>query len=144
MLEAARAESEIRQIIQDRLEATRAKDADRATQHFSSDIVIFDVVNPLRRHGIESAATRAKEWFSSFEGPIDFDVFDVDLSAGGDVAFTSALNHIHAGTSAGTLDMWWRSTTCYRNIGGVWKVTHEHNSVPFDPATGKASLDLHP
>ena len=25
---------------------------------------------------------------------------------------------------------------------GGWKVTHEHNSVPFDPETGKASLDL--
>jgi hypothetical protein len=25
-----------------------------------------------------------------------------------------------------------------------WMVTHEHNSVPFDAETGKASLDLKP
>jgi ketosteroid isomerase-like protein len=42
------------------------------------------------------------------------------------------------------LEMWWRSTVCYQRIEGRWMVTHEHNSVPFDPQTGKASLDLRP
>jgi ketosteroid isomerase-like protein len=36
------------------------------------------------------------------------------------------------------------STVCLRKIGGKWTVTHEHNSVPFDPETGKPSLDLKP
>jgi ketosteroid isomerase-like protein len=30
------------------------------------------------------------------------------------------------------LDVWVRWTACYRKIGGKWKVTHEHISVPFD------------
>jgi ketosteroid isomerase-like protein len=42
------------------------------------------------------------------------------------------------------LDMWWRSTAGFRKIDGRWRITHEHNSVPFDPQTGKASLDLEP
>jgi ketosteroid isomerase-like protein len=40
--------------------------------------------------------------------------------------------------------MWIRSTTCFRKFDGEWKVVHEHNSVPFDPATGTAALDLEP
>ena len=40
--------------------------------------------------------------------------------------------------------MWLRTTTCYRKVGGEWLVTHEHNSVPFDVETGKASLALQP
>jgi ketosteroid isomerase-like protein len=35
-------------------------------------------------------------------------------------------------------------TNAVRKIGGQWKVTHEHLSVPYDMETGKASLDLKP
>jgi ketosteroid isomerase-like protein len=40
--------------------------------------------------------------------------------------------------------MWWRTTVCFRKLDGKWMVTHEHNSVPFDVESGKASLDLKP
>ena len=40
--------------------------------------------------------------------------------------------------------MWVRATTCYRKIDGTWMITHEHQSVPFDTESGKASLDLEP
>jgi ketosteroid isomerase-like protein len=40
--------------------------------------------------------------------------------------------------------MWVRATTCYRKVDGAWKIVHEHQSVPFDPHTGAASLDLAP
>jgi ketosteroid isomerase-like protein len=40
--------------------------------------------------------------------------------------------------------MWVRATTCYRKIDGKWMITHEHQSVPFDTESGKASLDLEP
>jgi hypothetical protein len=38
--------------------------------------------------------------------------------------------------------MWARATVCYREIDGKWMITHEHESVPFDVNSGKASLDL--
>ena len=40
--------------------------------------------------------------------------------------------------------MWWRATAGYRRTDGKWIVTHQHASVPFDVASGKASLDLKP
>jgi ketosteroid isomerase-like protein len=61
------------------------------------------------------------------------------------VAFGHSLKRVSATTTDGQkLDMWWRATICYRRIDGAWMVTHEHASVPFDVASGRASLDLEP
>jgi ketosteroid isomerase-like protein len=40
--------------------------------------------------------------------------------------------------------MWVRATLCLRRIDDKWMIAHEHQSVPFDVETGKASLDLKP
>jgi ketosteroid isomerase-like protein len=36
------------------------------------------------------------------------------------------------------------ATVCFHKIDAKWMVTHEHNSVPFDVESGKASLDFKP
>lgn len=33
---------------------------------------------------------------------------------------------------------------CCRKIDSKWMIVHEHDSVPFDMETGKASIDLKP
>ncbi len=138
-------EALIRAIIEDRVESTRSKDVARVGRHIRQNVSLFDVVGPLRHDGSESLTKRAEEWFASFDGPIGFEITDLNVAVGGDTAFSHCLNHVHATTKAGgRLDMWWRSTVGYQKIGGTWTVTHEHNSVPFDPATGKASADLQP
>jgi ketosteroid isomerase-like protein len=144
MLSGSEAETQIRELVRDRIEANRAKDALRATRHFADDVVIFDVVGPLYHRGIEGALKRARDWFGSFDGPLRFDVAELQLQMGVGFAVSSALNHVQAVATAGELDMWWRCTTCYCLIDGSWKIVHEHNSVPFDPLSGKASLDLRP
>jgi len=40
--------------------------------------------------------------------------------------------------------MWIRVTLCFGKVDGKWMVTHEHVSVPFEPQSGQASLDLEP
>jgi ketosteroid isomerase-like protein len=47
-------------------------------------------------------------------------------------------------TDGKAVDMWVRSTMGLQRRDGVWVITHEHNSVPFDAESGKASLDLAP
>ena len=46
--------------------------------------------------------------------------------------------------SGDELGMWNRATFCFRKIDGEWRITHEHDSVPFDPETGQASTTLEP
>jgi uncharacterized protein (TIGR02246 family) len=138
-------ESQIRALIDDRVKAVRAKDVNGAISVIAPDVRSFDVVNPLQQIGLDASKKRAEAWFSSLQGAIDYEIRDLSISAGDDVAFSHGLSHVSATTrDGGQLDMWWRTTICFRKIDGKWVVTHEHNSVPFDPASGQASLDLRP
>ena len=138
-------EAQIRKLIDDREKAVRARDVEGSIANIAPDIVWFDVVNPLQHFGSDAIKKRANEWFASFEGAIGYETSELSITAGDDVAFSHGLNHVSATRiGGGQLDMWWRTTVCYRKIDEKWTVTHEHNSVPFDVESGKASLDLKP
>lgn len=139
------AEVQIRALIDQRIEAVRGKNVDRALASIAPDVLLFDVVNRLQAHGSDASRQRTEAWFSSFQGPIGFEIRDLTVSTGGDVAFSYSLNR-YSGTQTGgvEIDMWVRATTCYRKIDGRWMITHEHQSVPFDGESGQASLDLQP
>jgi uncharacterized protein (TIGR02246 family) len=139
------AETEIRELLEQRAAATRAKDADAATALFSNDVLTFDVVNPMQHVGVESVRPRTQQWFSSFLGPIGYEMRDVNISAGDDVAFAHLLYRVSGTLASGDeLGMWNRATFCFQKMDGAWRIVHEHDSVPFDPATGMASTDLEP
>jgi ketosteroid isomerase-like protein len=136
---------EIRSFIDRRLQAIRAKDVQASTSSMAPEYVLFDVVEPLRSTGAHAASRRAEEWFSTFQGPIAYDILDLQIAAANGVGFSYGLNHVRGTKLDGNiLDMWWRATVGYKKINGEWRITHEHNSVPFDVATGKASLNLQP
>jgi uncharacterized protein (TIGR02246 family) len=140
-----RDEDAIRQLMDDSANAVRSKDVEALMSNFAPDVLSFDVVNPLQYRGTDAARARAEEWFGSFEGPIGYEVRDLAITTGADVAFCHSLNQVSATKKdGGKLEMWWRATVCLRKIEGNWKVTHQHNSVPFDPESGKASIDLKP
>ncbi len=138
-------EADIRALVDDRTKAVRAMNSAGATAGIASDIATFDVVNPLQQIGAVASRKRVEEWFSSFQGPIGYEIRDLNIAASDDVAFSHWLSHVSATSADGRqADMWWRTTVCFRKIDGKWMITHEHNSVPFDPKSGKASVDLKP
>lgn len=139
------AEVQIRALIDQRIEAVRGKNVDRALASIAPDVLMFDVVNPLQAHGSDASRQRTEAWFSSFQGPIGVEMRDLSIATGGDVAFSHSLNR-YSGTQTGgvEIDMWVRATTCYRKVDGRWMITHEHQSVPFDGENGQALLDLQP
>jgi uncharacterized protein (TIGR02246 family) len=143
--EQAGVEAEIRALIDEQTRAICVKDVEASLANYAPDVVLFDVIDPLRRRGAEAARARLAAWFASFRGPIGYEVRDLVIGAGAEVAFCHGLKRVRATTTAGRqLDMWWRATICYRKVEGAWRVTHEHASVPFDAASGRASLDLAP
>lgn len=137
-------EAEIRSLVADSVKALRAKDIDRLVASYAPDVMLFDVVNPLRSRGAEAVRKRLEDWLT-FQDPIEYEVRDLSISTAGDVAFSHSLNHVSATTKDGkNLDMWWRASVGYRKLDGKWLITLEHVSVPFDVTSGKASLDLKP
>lgn len=137
--------AQIRRQIDDRVKAVRAKDIKGAMSNYAADVVSFDVVNPLQCVGLEAIRERLEGWFSSFRGPIGYEMRDLSIAASNDAAFCHSLNRVTGTRTDGCkLDMWWRATVCYCKTDGKWLVTHAHSSVPFDVESGQASLDLKP
>ncbi len=138
-------ESEIHKIINDSIEAIRAKNIEKLMPGYAPDVVQFDVVDPLQYKGSDGIKKRMNDWFSSFKSPIGYDVRELEITASENIAFCHSLNGVNAiKTDGGKLEMWWRTTMCFRKIGSKWLITHVHSSVPFDPVTGKASTELKP
>lgn len=139
------AEVEVRAVLEAVARAVNAKDADAIVATMTDDIVIFDVTGPLGGEGRSLALDQARRWLSIYEGPVTWVDTDVRIAAAGDVAFSHALSHVTGRLKNGQfMDMWFRSTLCFRRIGDRWLVAHNHGSVPFDSKTGKAMLNASP
>lgn len=138
-------EAQIRGLIEDWVKALRARDIDGVMANYASDVVVFDIDPPLHYEGADKLRAKWEGMFKSFKGPIDYRVQDVEVIASDETAFSHSLNFISAtGKDGKKTQTWLRATICYKKIDGNWRVTHEHVSVPFDPETGQASLELEP
>jgi ketosteroid isomerase-like protein len=127
--------------------AFRAKDVETIMQLCVPDqsLVVFDVTPPLERKGAEAYRKDWEAAFSRFEGPLEAEVFDLDVTAGGDVAFASSIHHV-SGTMTGgkKVDYTVRVTDCFKKINGKWLIAHTHVSFPVDMRTGKADTHSQP
>jgi ketosteroid isomerase-like protein len=125
--------------------AIRAMDLDRVMANYAPDVMSFDVVAPLRHLG---AAAKRKQWvdaFAAYRPPLEYEVRDVTITVSDDVAFAHSLNRVSGTLKNGHRSaLWLRATLCFRKVGGSWLVAHDHVSVPLDPESRAARLDLEP
>lgn len=139
------AESEIRALIDSWTQAFLAKDLDGIMAHYAPDIVAFDAVLALQVKGQEAYRAHWEKCLGFCQGPIEFKLHELSITAGDDIAFSHSLSHCGGPNAQGEIQAsWMRGTVCYRKLGGQWKVVHEHFSAPFDMETGKAMFDMQP
>ena len=137
--------TEIERAIEDYVEALRARDIDGVMSIYAPELVAFDLVPPLKYVGAEVYRNHWLEGWALLQGPMGYEVHDLDITVGDDVAFTRSLNRSSATLNTGQkAEFWLRWTTCLRKINGKWQIVHMHVSVPFDFMTGRAVLDLKP
>jgi ketosteroid isomerase-like protein len=108
------------------------------------DVVAFTLAPPLVHHGEDVEARTA--WFATFEGPIEYEIRDLEVSVGGDIAYSHVLNRL-ATTPKGSprpFELWFRSTVCFRRDGDGWRITRVHDSTPFHMDASSHALDLGP
>jgi ketosteroid isomerase-like protein len=138
-------EADIRQRIEKFVEAVRAMDLDRAMPIYAPDIVTFDVQAPLQRVGAEAKRKNWVDAFSMFRRPLGYEIRDLTITVGGDVAFAHGFGRLSGTLKNGNRGGFWvRYTVCFRKIDGNWLIAHDHASVPLDVDSGKAVLDLQP
>ena len=136
---------QIRELIEAWISSVRAKDVEGSLAPYAADAVAYDLINPIQYNGTDMIKKRLTEWFSWFRGPIGIELRDLEITAGDDVAFCHGLHRVDGTKTDGVkLDMWWRTTLCFRKIDEKWMLTHSDDSVPFNIETGKASLNLEP
>jgi uncharacterized protein (TIGR02246 family) len=138
-------ETVIRALIDGFVKAIRAKDINGVMSAFAPEVVSFDLGPPLQHGGGEAFMKRWQKLFESYQSPIDYEVRDLSITVGDDVAFSRSLNKI-GGTMKNSqkTDHWLRWTACYCQTNGKWLIVHEHVSVPADLGNAKAILDLKP
>jgi uncharacterized protein (TIGR02246 family) len=142
----ASAQADIRRLMEQWAEAIRAKDVDGIMSHYASDIVVFDLAPPLQYKGANAYRENWQAWFHTFQGPIGYEIRDRSIVASNDIAFCHGFNRITGTRTDGEkTDVWVRATVCCRKVDGMWKIVHEHQSVPFYmDGSYRAALDLNP
>ena len=92
---------------------------------------MFDVPRPLLSRGLDAYMATWETFFASAEKPVVFDFHDIDITAGGDVAFATAIGKCVTIDSRGERQpLEFRLTMGLRRIDGRWRVMHEHHSLP--------------
>jgi ketosteroid isomerase-like protein len=138
-------ESEILRRIAKLLEAVRMADLEGVMSIYAPDVATFDIVAPLQKIGADEKRDNWKDVFATYQRPLGYEIRDLKIAVGGEVAFAHSLNRISGTLRNGSeIGQWLRWTACFRKLGGDWRIVHDHVSVPTDFATGKALLGLQP
>jgi ketosteroid isomerase-like protein len=138
-------EAEIRQRIDRLVEAIRGADLEGLRPLYATGIVSFDVRPPLRCLGVDAKLGNWVDAFTTFQQPLDYVVRDLTIIVDGDLAVAYSLNQLSGTLKSGNRGgAWVRATLCFRKIDGNRLIAHDHASVPVDPQSGRALLDLEP
>ena len=124
-------ETAIRHVVESWTAAVRRRDFEGILQNHASDIVMFDVPPPFQSRGIEAYKESWNLFYSWTNQAIPFDIREMDITAGSDVAFAVAtMGCAEPGADGKPKSLDFRLTVGLRKIDGRWIITHEHHSVP--------------
>jgi ketosteroid isomerase-like protein len=133
MQQSGAAETQIRALIEAWAAAVRRRDLAAILAHHEQDMVMFDVPLPLQSRGIEEYRKTWDLFFGCYQPSQAFDIEELAITAGQDVAFAVAIMRCGSGTSTVPSEkggFLFRLTIGLRNVAGEWRIAHEHHSVP--------------
>jgi ketosteroid isomerase-like protein len=90
-----------------------------------------DLIKEEECEGIEAYKKTWELFFSWSVDPVVFDFTAMDITAGNDVAYVTALMRCAGTETTGeSIKLEFRLTMGLRKIDGQWVVMHEHHSIP--------------
>ena len=125
-------EAQIRDLLEQWAAATRkGRQNDILTNHLP-DVMIYDVLAPMKYEGVAAYRQSWDEWQPDTQGEGQFDLEDLSVTAGADVAFAHGFIRCGGTLPDGkTFTDLVRATFCLRKVFGAWKVAHQHISKPL-------------
>jgi len=127
-------EREVRALIERWADAVHRGDMDAVLAGHAEDIVMFDVPPP--HEGVRGMEAYRATWPPFFDGQAQgalFDITELDVTVGGDVAYAFAL--LRCGkpeTFQAQPEHRLRLTLGLRREQGSWVIAHEHHSFPSE------------
>ncbi|HTH96582.1 MAG TPA: SgcJ/EcaC family oxidoreductase [Stellaceae bacterium] len=126
-------EAEIFVLIERWSRAVRKEDRAAIRRDHDDDIMMFDVPPPFQSRGIEAYMDTWELFFSNAAKPVMFEVSDIEVTAGVEVAFATATGRCVTTDAEGEREpVIFRLTMGLRKCDGHWRITHEHHSVPAE------------
>jgi ketosteroid isomerase-like protein len=118
-----------------------AGDYEKATDFYLPSIMVYDIAPP-RQKDYATVEKFNKALGSAVTGKVTCVYSDINVVMLTDeYAYSTAMIHTAGHLKGGaSFDFNERTTDIYKKVDGVWRVMHEHNSVPVDIITGKADL----
>ena|SRR5579871_1601151 len=126
-------ESRIKALLEVWADAVRRHDIPAILAHHDPDMVMFDVPPPVQCRGIAAYEKTWELMFRYHKPGAAFDIEEISVAAGADVAFAAAIMRCGPDSSSNPADkdgFLFRLTVGLRKVGGDWRIMHEHHSVP--------------
>ncbi len=124
-------EAAIRNLIENWARAVREQNIPGILANHASQILMFDVPPPFLSKGIDAYVKTWDFFFAESNYAGVFDIDQLEITAGNEVAFATALMHCGTPDENGPDgQLQFRLTVGLRKIDGQWTVLHEHHSIP--------------
>jgi uncharacterized protein (TIGR02246 family) len=126
-------ETRIKALLETWADAVRRHDVPAILAHHEPDMVMFDLPPPLQCKGIEAYERTWDLLFRYHKPGTAFDIHELAVTAGQDVAFAVAIMRCGPNSSSNPADkdgFLFRLTVGLRKVDGDWRIAHEHHSVP--------------
>jgi ketosteroid isomerase-like protein len=125
-------EAQIRQILDAWSAATRKGRKNDILANHDPDVLIYDVLAPLKYEGTAAYRASWDEWQPETEGEGKFDLEDLVVTADAQIGFAHGLLRCGGTMPDGrTFEDLVRATFCLQKIDGAWKIEHQHISKPI-------------
>jgi uncharacterized protein (TIGR02246 family) len=124
-------QSAVKAIIENWAQAVRERNMDGILAHHTDDIVMYDVPQPFESRGIEAYKKTWETFYNWAKDSGVFDITELNIVAGEDVAFAYASMKCSGYDDAGRPEpLKFRLTIGLIKIDGQWMIKHEHHSIP--------------
>lgn len=120
-----------------------ATSADEVMKYYDqNDIDVYDFMPPLQYKGVAAVHGDFDNFFSNATN-VKGNFVEMVVVTDGKLGMARSLQHFAWTDKAGKAqEATLRVTDVFHKVGGKWKVIHSHISVPVDPKTGQAQMNL--
>ncbi len=141
-LAAGSAKQEITDLEHKCIAATSTDEAASLGCFDQADIVLYDFIPPLEYSGAKAVRADLDNFFNNAKN-VKGEFVEIHVVTDGKLGIVHSIQHFTWTSKDGKpMEATLRVTDALHRVGGQWKIFHTHVSVPVDPNTGKAQMNL--